>query len=177
MIKQIVIICAVFLTMLQAADTAQKAAPAKTFALKAAGEPTIVATDMPNGMSFKGYEGKPVVLIFFGKNCPYCLKEIPHFVAAKKQYGNKIGIIAIHVQERITKQERAELQKRFGINYPIYEYDDNAAFVKYVGSRARFNGSIPFNIFFNAKGEVAGIIPGYVDATQLKAIFAEMLKK
>jgi thiol-disulfide isomerase/thioredoxin len=175
--KKIVLICAVLLTMLQAADTVHKPAPAETFTLKAAGEPSIVAKDMPNGMSFQGYEGKPVVLIFFGKNCPYCRKEIPGFVAMKKKYGNKIGIIALHVQERITKQERAELQKQYKINYPIYEYDDNAAFVKYVGSRARFNGSIPFNIFFNAKGEVAGIIPGYVDEKKLDAIFVELLKK
>ena len=156
--------------------TANADAEAETFTLKAAGEPEITATDLPNGMLFKGYEGKPLLLNFFGKNCPYCKEEIPNLVALKKQYGDKIAIIGIHVQERMTLVERSTLQKQLGINYPVYEYDDNTAFVRYIGSRARFNGSIPFNIFFNGKGEVEGILPGYVDDAQLKAIFADMLK-
>ena len=105
------------------------------------------------------------------------MREIPHLVALKKKYGSRIGIIGMHVQQRMTEGERYLLQKRLGFNYPIYEYLDNVGFVQYVGSRAGFNGSIPFNIIFDGKGNVVDIIPGYVGEKDLESIFSQLLKK
>jgi thiol-disulfide isomerase/thioredoxin len=152
------------------------AAETETFTLKAAGEKTIVAEALPNGMRFKGYEGKPVLLNFFGKNCRYCMREIPHLVALKKRFGDKIGVIGMHVQERMSFKERNALQNQLGFNYPVFEYDDNVAIVRHIGARAGYNGSIPFTIIFNAKGEVVQIIPGYVGGDELNKIFSELLK-
>jgi len=77
----------------------------------------------------------------------------------------------------MTPQERTALNAQLGFNYPVFEYDDNVAIVRHIGSRARFNGSIPFNIIFNGKGEVSEIIPGYVSDKDLETIFADLLKK
>jgi len=169
--KKVIVILSVLFMAWQSADAAEM------FTLKAAGEKTIVATEMPNGMLFKGFEGKPVLLNFFGKECRYCKMEIPHLVELKKRYGDKIGIIAVHVQQRMTPQERAAMQKQFGFNYPIFEYDDNMAIVRHIGSRARYNGSIPFNVVFNGKGEVVEIIPGYLSGKDMEMIFSELLQK
>lgn len=165
----------IIMSMLMTFQTATAAA--ETFTLKSPGEKTIVATALPNGMKFSGYEGKPVVVNFFGKQCRYCKQEIPHLAALQKRFGDRIGVIGIHVQEHMGGDELKALQQSLGINYPVYEYDDNIEIVRHIGSRARFNGSIPFNIFFNAKGEVEGIIPGYVEEKQLETIFSEMLKR
>ena len=165
-----------FLLAATASMGAQPPAKAESFTLKAKGQPAIVATDLPNGMLFKGYEGKPVLLNFFGKNCRYCMREIPHLVALKQKYGNRIGIIGMHVQQRMSDGERFMLQKRLGFNYPIYEYLDNVGFVQHVGARAGFTGSIPFNIVFDGKGKVAEIIPGYISDRDLEMIFSELLK-
>ena len=162
-----------FLMIMAAALLLQTANAAETFTLKAAGQPTIAVTELPNGMTFKGFEGKPLLLNFFGKTCGYCQREIPHLEAAKKRFGDKIAIIGVHVQERMTPQERSAMH----FDYPVYEYDDNQAIVRHISSRARFNGSIPFNIFFNPDGEVAGIVPGYLSGEQLDAIFTDMLKQ
>ena len=163
-----------FLTMIAALLLLlQTAYAAEMFTLKGAGQPTIAATALPNGMQFKGYEGKPVVLNFFGKECRYCRREIPELIALKKRYGNRIGVIGVHVQEPMTPSERSAMD----FDYPVYEYSDNAAIVRHIAGRSGFNGSIPFNIFFNADGEVAGIIPGLVDGKQLEAIFSDLLKK
>ena len=165
------------MSLFGAGNATPASAEAKVFTLKAKGEPAIVAKDMPNGMLFTSFEGKPLLLNFFGKNCRYCMREIPHLVALKKKYGNRIGIIGMHVQQRMTEGERYMLQKRLGFNYPIYEYLDNVEFVQYVGSRAGFNGSIPFNIIFDGKGSVVDIIPGYVGEKDLELIFSQLLKK
>ena len=165
--KKLLLMIAAALLLLQSGNAAE------TFTLKAAGQPTIAATGTPNGMTFKGFEGKPVLVNFFGKECRYCKREIPELVSIKKRYGNKIGIIGLHVQERMTPQERSRMR----FDYPVYEYDDNQAIVRYIGTRARFNGSIPFNIIFNADGDVAEIVPGYIDGKRLEAIFAQLLKR
>jgi thiol-disulfide isomerase/thioredoxin len=153
------------------------AGAAEMFTLKRAGEKTIAATALPNGMQFRGYEGKPVLLNFFGKHCGYCKREIPHLAALKQRYKEQIGIIGVHVQERMSVEERSALVQQLGINYPFFEYDDNMAIVRHIGSRAGYNGSIPFNIFFNGKGEVVEIIPGYLDEKDLEMIFSELLKR
>jgi thiol-disulfide isomerase/thioredoxin len=155
--------------------TLQTAYAAKTFTIEGPGAPTIVATELPNGMTFKGYEGKPVLLNFFGKRCRYCKKEIPHLAKLKAKYGDKIVILGMHVQQRMLPQERSAIIKDLGINYPVYEYDDNVPFIYHVGARAGYNGSIPFNIFFNRKGEVAEIIPGYIGEKDLEMIFSDLV--
>jgi len=174
--KKIWLIVAALL-MLHTAASAVTAEKAASFTLKGDGSPTITATALSNGMQFKGYEGKPVLLNFWGKRCRYCMREIPHLVALKKRYGDRIGIIGMHVQERMDFKERSMLQQQLGFNYPVYEYDDNFPIVRHIGSRAGYNGSIPFNIFFNGKGEAVEIIPGYVDDKNLDMIFSELLKQ
>ncbi len=165
------------ITLFGAQNAPVSAAPVKTFTLTAKGQPAITAKDLPDGMLFEGYGGKPVLLNFFGKNCRYCMREIPHLVALKKKYGNRIGIIGMHVQQRMSDGERFMLQKRLGFNYPIYEYTDNIEFVRYVGARAGFTGSIPFNIVFDGKGKVVQIIPGYLGEKDLEMIFSDLLKR
>jgi len=142
----------------------------ESFTLKAPGEKSITATDLSNGMQFGGYEGKPVIVNLFGKHCKYCQREIPHLEAMHKKFGDKVGIIGIHVQEKMMPMEQAGL----GISYPVFEYEDNMAFVRFIGSRAGFRGSIPFNIIFNAKGEVTEIIPGYLNLSDLEMILTEL---
>ncbi|MEJ2468101.1 MAG: TlpA disulfide reductase family protein [Campylobacterales bacterium] len=167
-----------FVLMIAAVLLAYSAAgAADMFTLKRAGEKTIAATALPNGMHFRGFEGKPVLVNFFGKNCRYCKREIPHLAALKQRYKDRIGIIGIHVQERMSSEERSALQKQLGINYPFFEYDDNMAIVRHIGSRAGYNGSIPFNIFFNGKGDVVEIVPGYLGEQDLEMIFSELLKR
>ncbi len=148
-----------------------------SYVLKAPGVKSIEATDLPNGMIFKGYEGRPVLLNFFGKHCRYCMKEIPHLVALKKQYGDRLGIIGVHVQERMTPQERLALQKRFGFNYPIFEYLDNVPFVRNISNRAEWRGGIPFSILFDGKGKVVDIMPGYADMNMLQSLVAKAMKR
>ncbi len=159
--------------MLYAAPSAAK--NAKTFTLKAGGEKTIETVDTSEGMVFKGYEGKPVLLNFFGKHCRYCMREIPHLVALQKKYGNKIAVIGVHVQQRMTQGERFMLQNRLGFNYPIYEYMDNVPFVRHVGARAGWQGGIPFSILFDGKGRVVDIFPGYVDERTLDGMIQQAL--
>lgn len=164
--------------MLHAAPQASPAQPRQPeFKLAAPDMQTVHAAGTENGMLFKEYTGKPVLLNFFGKHCKYCMLELPHLVALKQKYGDKIQIVGIHVQETMTQIERGKMQKRFGFNYPVYEYENNAQFVRYISARAQWQGGIPFSILFGKQGNVLQVIPGYADKPDLERMIDFALKQ
>ena len=47
--------------------------------------------------SFK--DKSPVLLVFWATWCPYCIEEMPKLVRLQKEYGDKLKILAIDIQE------------------------------------------------------------------------------
>jgi len=153
--------CAIFLAPIFAAEPV-------TFTLKEKGAPTLHVKETKNGVIFEEYKGKVVLLNFFGKNCKYCMKEIPDLIDLQKRYKKSFQVVAIHVQERMSPGERSRMNKRFNFNYPIYEVDDNYQLFRYIAQRAGYTGSIPFSIIFDRNGSAAKIIPGYAPKETLE---------
>ncbi|WOE69478.1 TlpA disulfide reductase family protein [Hydrogenimonas thermophila] len=147
-----------------------------TFELKESGAPLLHIKDTSNGIIIKEYEGKVVLLNFFGKHCKWCMKEIPHLVELQKKYKGKFQVVAIHAQEQMTLKERSQLENRFHFNYPIYEYVKNIDFIRYISQRAGWNGNLPFSIIFDKKGSAAQIIPGYAPKESLEKIIDSLIK-
>ncbi len=153
------------------------AAQTPVFTLKGMGSPTLHIKESPNGIIIDEYKGKVVLLNFFGKHCPWCLKEIPHLVELQKEYGKDLQIVAIHAQQPMTMAERSEFQKRFKFNYPIYEYTDNEDFVQYISQRSNWSGNLPFSIVFDKKGSAAKIIPGYAPKEDIEAMIKYLIER
>ncbi|WP_201352521.1 TlpA family protein disulfide reductase [Hydrogenimonas urashimensis] len=147
-----------------------------TFELKEKGAPTIHITEAPNGIVIDEYKGKIVLLNFFGKHCKWCMKEIPHLVSLQKKHPKIFQVIAIHAQQPMTPGERHMLEKKFGFNYPIYEYSNNPDFVQYIAHRAQWEGGLPFSIVFDQNGSAVKIIPGYAPEEDLEKIIEVLAK-
>jgi thiol-disulfide isomerase/thioredoxin len=163
---------ALFALSLSAAPTS----PTLTFTLKGMGAPTLHVKESSNGIVIDEYKGKVVLLNFFGKHCPWCMKEIPHLVELQKENAKNFQVVAIHAQQPMTMAERSALQKRFGFNYPIYEYTDNVDFVQYISQRAQWTGSLPFSIIFDQKGSAFKIVPGYAPKEDIEAAIRYLIK-
>ena len=43
--------------------------------------------------------GRVVVLNFWFTRCGYCLRELPYFYEAAKDYGDKVSVIAVHIEQ------------------------------------------------------------------------------
>jgi thiol-disulfide isomerase/thioredoxin len=154
-----------------------------TFELKGEGERTLHIKSTPEGFNIKEYEGKVVLLNFFGKNCKYCMYEIPHLVKLQKKYKGKLQIVAIHAQQRITSNERAKLENIFHFNYPIYEYSDNVDFVLYIARKYNWDTLLPYSILIDKKGKVIGfgdnyeVVSGYIESSRLEKVINRAIKK
>ncbi len=112
----------------------------------------LIATD--NGVNIPSLKGKVVLLAFFGKNCPPCRAEIPGFVKLQKKYGKNFQIVALHVQQKMTKEELANFISTHNINYPIIPATSKVFdFANFISSKTGWRGQIPFSILLDKKGD------------------------
>ncbi|MBP7795974.1 MAG: TlpA family protein disulfide reductase [Elusimicrobiales bacterium] len=64
------------------------------------------------------YKNKPVMVIFFAENCPYCLKAGPYIQSIYKKY-NPEGLSVIGISIRDSRESAVEFQKRTGVMFPL----------------------------------------------------------
>ncbi|MEA3498774.1 MAG: thioredoxin domain-containing protein [Campylobacterota bacterium] len=116
----------------------------------------IVIVPTQDGWKFEGLENKVVLVDFFGTWCPPCKAEIPHLNNIREKLKDDFEILGIDIGSRrgeVTKPtELASFIKDFKIKYPVTTGGDNG---KLFGAVSELNpqGSIPFMVLFNKKGE------------------------
>ena len=89
-----------------------------------------------------------------------------------------LQIIGIHVQEPLTKLDLQDLKSR-GINYPIVDYmatPQNREFVVFIGQLTRWQGSIPYLLFFDKNGEFQGYHLGLASKEGLEKFIDKLAK-
>ncbi len=122
------------------------------------------------GLTFQEYKDKNVFVIFFGYRCPPCLQEIPHLISLMNKKYSDLEVIAIEVQGLNREQLKGFVEDK-GINYTVALGRENNSVINYIASRARWQGSIPFFISFNKKGEVKFVHIGALSEKNLEAIY------
>ena len=147
--------------------------------LESPGAKTLHIVHMEKGLKVKEFPGKVILFNFFGKQCPYCWKEIPHLVELQKKYKEKLQVIAIHSQRPMTPQERLEMQQSFKFNYPIYEYmeGDNALFVEYIAKRTGWQSTLPYSVVFDPYGNFVYAFNGYAPMSDLEKVIDFAINK
>jgi len=66
--------------------------------------PNFTLTDIDgNTVSLSDFEGKITVINAWATWCPFCVDELPDFVALQKEFGDEIVMIAINRQESLSK--------------------------------------------------------------------------
>lgn len=67
------------------------------------------------------FEGRPVVVNFWGTWCPPCLQELPHFARAAKDYADDVVFIGPSVNS--PAEDVFRIIERFGVTYPVARVD------------------------------------------------------
>ncbi|RUM67423.1 MAG: hypothetical protein DSZ07_08625 [Sulfurovum sp.] len=126
-----------------------------------------------SGLTFQEYKNKTVFVIFFGYRCPPCIQEMPHLIELMKKNHPDLEIIALEVQG-LNKEKLVDYQKRRGLNYTLAVGKENNPFINYIASRAQWQGSIPFFIAFDKKGEVKVVHVGALNSQQLNSVYQDL---
>lgn len=123
-------------------------------------------------LTLKDYSGKSVNLAdFAGKSlvinswaawCPFCKKELPDFVTAQKEFGEKIVIIAINRQESLgTAKGYTDTQDTS--NDLVFLLDPNDSFYQSIGGF-----SMPETIFVGKNGNIVEHKRGPMDINEIR---------
>jgi len=111
----------------------------------------VVGTD--NEIKIEGMEGKVVFLEFFGLNCPACKQIMPNLINVQDKYKEKLQVMAIEVQKHDVNPINAYKQEH-GINYITLSNYDVGRVARYIMEKSGWQGSIPFVVAIDSKGQV-----------------------
>ncbi len=136
---------------------------------------TYTITGTKEGLKISGMEGKVVFLEFFGHQCPPCLASIPHLIDLQKKHSKDLAVIAVEVQGLNEAQLKA-FAKSKGMNYTVISGEKEHLFVSYISQRAQWQGSIPFLLALDKKGDVQFIQAGMLPESSLEQLFQQLNK-
>lgn len=125
------------------------------------------------GLKIQGLEGKIVFLEFFGHKCPPCLASIPHLIDLQKKYKNKLAIVAVEVQGYNNSQLQ-KFAKQKGMNYIVVSDEKANGIVDYISARAQWQGSIPFLVAMDKKGNVQFVQAGMLPESSLEELIKQL---
>jgi len=165
----------VLLLTLALVSTAQAQTKKKSLHIKDIDGKSYTVSGTPEGLKISGMEGKVVFLEFFGHKCPPCLMTIPHLIDMQKKHKDKLAVMAVEVQGYNNTQLKRFVKQK-GINYTVISGEQERLFVSYIAQRAQWDGSIPFLIALDKKGDVQFIQAGLLPKSSLEALFQQLSK-
>ena len=111
-----------------------------------------------NISKLKDFHGKAVILDFWATYCPPCIDEIPHLKELRKQYGDDLIVVGLHVGGDEDRPKIPEFVERLKIDYPLAYPEDNLT--SYVFGQ---DNRIPQTAVFDRNGTLVKKIAGFND--------------
>jgi cytochrome c biogenesis protein CcmG/thiol:disulfide interchange protein DsbE len=115
------------------------------------------------------FKGKIVIIDFWATWCAPCRKGIPDLIELQKEFGKKIVIIGISLDQQ--KSDVIPFMKKMGINYPIV-YGSPEVTRQYGGVEA-----IPATFIIDRKGNIVDQHIGLTPKSEYSDQIKKLLKK
>ena len=114
-------------------------------------------------------KGKVVIVNFFATWCPPCREELPGLVALAKNYpASKLAIIGVSVDQNPELVQ--PFVKELKVNFPIFHAGEDVT--------SAFNvRTIPHNVIYDASGQMAANVTGFVSEQDLKEFINILLEQ
>jgi len=136
---------------------------------------SITVSETKEGLDFKEFKGKAVLLALFGHRCPPCIREIPEFIELTKKHKGDLAIVAIESQEYPADEVKA-FKKRHEMNYNVVAGINHNDFITYIATRAGYNSSIPLPLLIavDKDGKVQNVQVGQLSQDELESLVKEL---
>jgi thiol-disulfide isomerase/thioredoxin len=110
--------------------------------------------------AFAEFKGKVLILDFYATWCGPCRESIPHLIDLQQRYQADIRVIGLNVGGPGDLERVPEFARRFNIQYPLAEPDDDL-----IGLLLADSDAIPQTFVFDRKGQLIRRFIGYGDQT------------
>jgi len=137
----------------------------------------ITVNDTKEGLDFKEFKGKAVLLTLFGHRCPPCIREIPTFVELTTKHPNDLAIVALEAQN-YPESEVKEFQEEHKMNYNVIAGINHNDFITYISGRAGYTSGIPLPLLIaiDKHGEVQNVHAGELTLDELENLVQDLNK-
>lgn len=146
---------------------------ANVFKLEGIAGESLSVTKEKEGLRFEGLEDKVVLVDFFATWCPPCKATVPHLINLQNRYKEDFEILGVLVNDEKSNAELQEYTDENGINYTIYNSDENYRFADALGGIK----SIPFMILYDTNGNYFTHYIGAVPEEMIASDIEKALEK
>ena len=126
------------------------------------------------GFIFGGYEGKPVVLEFYGDTCPHCINAIPMYNNFQAKYGSEILILTIESYGNLNNAGLQGYAASKNIQYRTVSKENSGNIKAYAEGLVGPMAGVPYVIVINKNGVISSrkLVPS---EAQLQADILDVL--
>jgi len=118
--------------------------------------------------SLADYQGRPLVVNFFGSWCVPCRKEVPDFEMVHRELGDDVAFLGLAVND--SARDAAAFVKKYGATYDIGR-DASGKLFSELGSV-----NMPSTFFVSPDGRVVAARAGALDAGTLRQLIEKHLR-
>ena len=122
-----------------------------------------------NTVKLADFAGKPLIINSWAAWCPFCKKELTDFVAAQKEFGDKVVIIAIDRSESLAVAKGYTDQQGITDNL-TFLLDPSDSFYRSIGGF-----SMPETIFVDKDGNIVFHKRGPMDINEMREKIRQLL--
>ncbi len=151
--------------------------PLATFSyhkIKTVQGPILTVGESHTGFLFPPFKEKIILLQIFGQDCPHCFKEIPIINSLQEKYHQNLQIIALQVQEPMSKGKANSLIQQFNINYPLIDRKEGNDLMYGLKKNYEWNGVLPF-ILLIKDGVTQEVFRGEKSQERIERAIQELL--
>lgn len=127
------------------------------------------------GFRFVGYEGKPVLLEFYGDTCPHCTAAIPMYNSLEAKYGNDILILTIESYGNLNNAGLQNFAANMGMQYRTVATENSGNMKAYAEELVGPMVGVPYLIILDRSGGIVWNDIGVIDESSLEGIILDLL--
>ena len=98
------------------------------------------------GFLFPEFKGKIILLEVFGQDCHFCIESLPSISSLHAKYRQNLQVVALQVQEPMSRGKVNSLIQQFNMNYPIIDRESASELMSVLKSNYEWMGALPFTL-------------------------------
>ena len=136
--------------------------------------PKLTIGESHTGFLFPNFKGKIILLEIFGQDCPHCLNELPSINNLFSKYRQRLQVVALQVQEPMSRGKANSLIRQFNMNYPIIDREEANDLMYGLKKSYEWNGVLPF-ILLIKNGVTQEVFRGEKSQQRIERAIKELL--